>query len=357
MSIKKGPTTNTWYLTISRGRKLKPVHITFHGTEVEARATEREMKGVSAPADSKIIDLVPAYLVWYQLNRLPRSYNEINDTLKRLLPHFGSVPAAYLSTHHIEEYKALRRAVIWRGKQISRVTINRELKHLMAMLRWAAKEKLIPPVTVTPQFFSAAHQEEEARPIDVLSADELAQLFKNLDGPTAIIYKLLFWCGLRASEATHLTVRQVDLARGMLLIEGKGGRKRPAAIPLELIPELTAAIKGKQPGNLVAPNELTGFPYGDLRTPLETAARKAGITKRVHPHGLRHSHGTALILAGASLPEVQDSLGHRDMSTTRRYIHLAAENLTRQSARLSVWMAVRPEAQKPEAEQIPVNEG
>jgi integrase/recombinase XerD len=348
MSIKRGPKPDTWYLTISRGRKLKPVHLTFHGTEVEARATEREIKGVPATADAKIIDLVQPYLKWYQVNRLPRSYGELQDTFKRLLPHFGTVPAAYLASHHLEAYKASRLQDRWRGQPIRKITVNRELKHLMALLRWASGQGLIPGPTIKPAYFPKAHLEQEARPIDVLTADELARLFAALDGPTRIIYLLMFWCGLRAKEATHLTVRQVDLERGMLMIEGKGGRKRPAAIPSQISAELGKLIAGKPPGVLVAPFELTGFPYQDLRTPLETAARKAGITKRVHPHGLRHSHGTALILAGASLPEVQDSLGHRDMGTTRRYIHLAAENLTRQSVRLGVWMDGRVEEEKPQ---------
>lgn len=339
MAIRKHPKLhNHWYLIISQGKGRKQISIPFTGTELEARAAEREIRGQAADGSARIADLLPAYLEWYKTNKLPRSYSELNDTFKRLLPHFGSILANYLLTNHIESYKAKRLQDTWHGKTTSKITINREIKRLMALLRWSANEGKIKPVTIRPLYFPKAQCEQESRPIDILTPAELDKVFSHINDNTRILHELMFWSGIRKNEATHITVRDIDLDRKLIQITGKGGKKRLASIPNHLCPKIKKAIKGKQPNNLLCPNPLTGFPYQDLRTPLETACKKAGITKRVHPHGFRHNHGTALILQGASLPEAQQSLGHADMSTTRKYIHLAAESVTGSTARLEQYM-------------------
>lgn len=338
MAIRKLTKPDHWQLVISQGRKQKQIVVPFYGSEVEAIAAERELRGIGTAESCSVADLLPAYLEWYKTNKLPRSYDELNDTFKRLLPHFGHIPANYIMTSHIEAYKNIRITDSWHGKTTSKITINRELKRLMALLRWSADNGKIKPVTIKPQYYPSSHCDQEARPIDILNPGELDRLFSAMTGTTRILFQLMFWSGIRKKEATHLTIRAIDLDRKLLQIAGKGGKKRLAAIPDHLIPEIAEAIKGKKPGNLLAPNPQTGFPYQDLRTPLETAARKAGINKRVHCHGLRHSHGTALVLQGANIAEVQQSLGHADMSTTRKYIHLAAESVSGSTVRLQRYM-------------------
>jgi site-specific recombinase XerD len=58
------------------------------------------------------------------------------------------------------------------------------------------------------------------------------------------------------------------------------------------------------------------------------AAQRAGITKRVHPHTLRHSYATHLLEAGADLPSIQKLLGHADIRDTTIYLHLSWKHLT-----------------------------
>lgn len=339
MAIRKLSKPDHWQIIISQGRNEKQITITFAGSEVEARAAEREMRGLAATGPNKVADLLPGYLEWYKINKLSSSYDELNDTFKQLLPYFGNLPANYIMGHHLESYKAKRLQDKWHGKTTAKITINRELKRLMALLNWAVNNKKIKPITIKPEYFPAAHCEQESRTIDILTPDELQRLFDNLTGNTRILHLLMFWSGIRKSEATHITVKDIDINRKLIQITGKGGKKRLASIPDHLVPEIKKAIKGKSLNNLLAPNPLTGFPYSDLRTPLETAARKAGITKRIHPHGFRHNHGTALILQGANIVETQISLGHADISTTRKYIHLAAESVSSSTLRLQKYMA------------------
>lgn len=338
MAIRKTTTPDKWYIIISQGRNAKQIVVPFQGSYAEAQAAERRLRNAPQDQGVKIVDLLPDYLSWYQNNRMKRSYGELNDSMKRLLPHFGPIPAAYITRQHYETYKTMRLSDTWHGKRTSKITINRELKHLVALLNWSAKRGTIPEPKTLPELYPRNQREQESRPIGILSNDELQNLFNAMTGTTRILFLLMFWAGLRKSEATVMTVSQIDYATDMIRIEGKGGKRRYVAIPAAIRAELRTATTGKKPHNLVCPNPLTGFPYGDIRTPLETALKKAGITKRVTPHTLRHTHGTALVMAGASLAEVQDQLGHADIATTRMYVHLSGESARKQSERLNNWM-------------------
>lgn len=339
MAIKQAkhdPTT--WYITISRGRKLKPVCMTIHGTQAEAVAIERELRGATPNPDCKIVDLVGPYLAWYELNNLAKSYEELNSSLKRLLPHFGGLHAAYLSSRHLEEYKQARSATVWRGKPISKITINRELKHLMALLRWSADRGSIPAITVKPEYFPARHCQAQERPVNALSRNEVRDFLTALTGrPTWLIFVIMLSTGIRKSEAVNLRVGDVDLSRGVFRLVGKGGKVSNETIPASLVPKLAIIMTGKKPDDLLCPNPHTGKPYSDLRTPMETACKRAGITKRFHPHACRHTYATVMDAAGASLVEIQMRLRHADIGTTRKYIQrLGANN---QTDYLGVWMS------------------
>ena len=79
-------------------------------------------------------------------------------------------------------------------------------------------------------------------------------------------------------------------------------------------------------GNLLKPSY--------LRTLLPRLAKKAGIEKRVHPHGLRHTHAYELMMEGVPVPIIQQQLGHTSLATTDRYVsHLAPIDVISQMQR------------------------
>ena len=338
MAVRKAPGHNRWYLIISQGRNQPQLSISFDGTETEARAAEREIRGVPVSGTVKVVDLVASYLKWYQTNRLPRSYGELSDTMKRLLPHFGNIPAAYLLSNHLESYKDKRLTDTWQGRHTSKITINRELKHLMAMLRWSAAQGTIPPVTLKPEYFSERHCEAEERPIAILSPQEIRDFLTALTGrPTWLIFVLLFWTGIRSSEARNLRVEDVDLLRGVFRLKGKGGKVSSETIPASLVPKLKIVMAGKQRDEFLCPNPRTGKAYTDLRTPMETACKRAGITKRFHPHACRHTFATVMDDSGAGIVEIQMKLRHSDINTTRKYIQRLGSGPT--TDYMGVWMS------------------
>lgn len=147
------------------------------------------------------------------------------------------------------------------------------------------------------------------------------------------ILTVLYGCGLRVSEAVHLEPDDIDSKRGLIRVEqGKGRKDRHAPLPERVLETLRAYWRS------VRPPRPWLFPGQDPTRPLTrrsvgrivtTAARKAGVSKPVGPHSLRHAFATHLLESGHSLREIQAVLGHRSLRTTEMYTHLAADYLAR----------------------------
>jgi integrase/recombinase XerD len=120
--------------------------------------------------------------------------------------------------------------------------------------------------------------------------------------------------------------KDVDLADGSLtVLNGKGGKRRPVVVPggfaeverwLDKRGQL--GLNGRHPLFCT----LAGRPLAPqyVRTLLPRLAKRAGVEKRVHPHGLRHSHAVELRRRGVPLETVSAQLGHANLSTTDRYL-------------------------------------
>ena len=153
---------------------------------------------------------------------------------------------------------------------------------------------------------------------------------------------LLWRSGLRIEEALRLEVKDVDLDRGVVhVLRGKGGRRR--AVPfdrgaatlllgwLELRAELVEergvpALAGVDYGPLFCvvtrPNVGRRMNSMNFRDALRLLAGRAGVRRRVHPHGLRHTFASEIYFdEGAPVSDLQLALGHSHASTTDRYIH------------------------------------
>jgi len=166
---------------------------------------------------------------------------------------------------------------------------------------------------------------------DVLSKDEVRKLIETTDTKKSrLMISMLYSCGMRVSELVNLKISDLQFAEKIGYIkQGKGRKDRIFNIPNFLIEELEERVKNQKEK---AQEHIFSGPKGklssrNLQKIVVLAAKKAGITKNVHPHTLRHSFATHLLENGVDIRIIQELLGHSDLSTTQLYAHVSSEQL------------------------------
>lgn len=140
------------------------------------------------------------------------------------------------------------------------------------------------------------------------------------------ILTTMYAAGPRISEVAKLKVADIDSSRNAIWIRGGKGRKdRQSLLSPRLLELLRAYFRWKQPTEWLFPGQKPGQPIscGSIFRACQKAARKAGIAKAVHPHSLRHAFATHLLDAGVNLRTIQILLGHANLETTARYLHVS----------------------------------
>jgi site-specific recombinase XerD len=177
-------------------------------------------------------------------------------------------------------------------------------------------------------------------PPEILSEDEVGALLGACgNGPrgtrSRALIAVLYRGGLRINEALALYPKDVDLVTGAVrVLHGKGDRARTIGLDpgaLELL-KRWLAVRSELGIDRRSPVfcSLDGSPLGDgyVRRMLPDLAAKAGIDKRVHAHGLRHTHAAELRTEGIDIGIISKQLGHRSISTTAHYLdHIAPHSV------------------------------
>lgn len=261
-----------------------------------------------------------------------------------------------LASHHVRDFLTH----LARDGGVSASTQNQAL----AALHFLYGTVLEMPLVVPSGFMQAK------RPLRlpvVLTRAEVARVLAQLHGTPRTMACVLYGSGLRLMECCRLRVKDVDLARCEITVrEGKGQRDRKTMLPRTIVPVLqehmvASAAQHERDvagggGYVMMPQALERklgasvarrwpwqwlFPatrvYRDvergrtyrhhlhetvLQRDVSTAARAAGLTKRVSCHTFRHSFATHLLENGYDIRTVQELLGHRDVRTTMIYTHV-----------------------------------
>lgn len=218
------------------------------------------------------------------------------------------------------------------GDGLSLATQNYHLIAIRQFLKYAARRDI---ATLPADRIDLAKLPE--RDIDVLYPEEI-DLLLNTTQDTSLeslrdqaILQLLFSTGLRISEAVQLDRDDIRSNNNELVVRGKGNKVRVAFLSPTAKEKIDAYIEKRSdvdPALFVRHKKNSGK-QDDLRlTPrsiqrlIKKHAAKAGITKDITPHTLRHSFATDLLSNGADVREVQQLLGHSSITTTQIYTHL-----------------------------------
>jgi len=200
----------------------------------------------------------------------------------------------------------------------------------------------------------------------VLSIEETSKLFEHLEGIAGLICQLLYGSGLRISECLRLRVQDIDFDYKQLWVRsGKGLKDRVSLLPQKCIPQIQLQIEkiaalhkkdlAKGYGRTLLPKALSAkypnenkelrwqylFPSTMIsedprsrlkhryhlsnryvQKKLKEAAKKAGLSKKISCHTLRHSFATHLLQNGYDIRTVQELLGHKNLKTTMIYTHV-----------------------------------
>jgi integrase/recombinase XerD len=181
---------------------------------------------------------------------------------------------------------------------------------------------------------------------EVLSPAEVAAF---LDGMKTLKHRVIltvcYAAGLRVSEAVRLRSAAIDSQRMVIRVEaGKGRKDRYVMLSPRLLQLLREYWRRTHPGEWLFPGDRPGEPI--TRFAVEHACREArsrsGITRPVTPHSLRHAFAVHLLESGTDLRTIQLLLGHRNLSTTARYLRIATSTVCATASPLDALQVIIP---------------
>jgi integrase/recombinase XerD len=177
----------------------------------------------------------------------------------------------------------------------------------------------------------------------VLSLREVRSLLALVDNTKArTCLQLIYACGLRLTEGTHLQVADIDPQRMLVRVhQGKGGKDRFVPLAPRMLALLREYWRRTRPRPWVFPARHRSVPLSStaLQKTFKAVVRQSGIPKDASIHTLRHSYATHLLERGVSLRVIQELLGHKSPRTTARYTHLTPPTLDVIHATINALMA------------------
>ena len=222
------------------------------------------------------------------------------------------------------------------GETMSKKTQNYYLIALRAFLKYLARREI---ASMPSERIELAKVSE--RSLDLISPAELSRLLDAPEGSEIkelrdkAILELLFSTGLRVSELCSLN-SDTDLSLGEFSIRGKGGKVRVVFVSDEARRAVSNYLKARkdmndalfvQVGRETKSKDAAPLTRRSIERIVKHYAIKAGISKKVTPHVIRHSFATDLLSNGADLRSVQMLLGHANIATTQIYTHVTDKAL------------------------------
>jgi integrase/recombinase XerD len=281
------------------------------------KKSPRQQEKVTVLSEEEIILLQKFERELNFRNRSKRTEASYLDYIKRFIRHFQGRNFQEISNLEIQEY--LNDIILRMGYSYS--TLNIHISAIRSFYNLVYRVRLENIDIPRPK---AAKELPK-----VLSMEELQRMIeRSMNKKHKLIITLLYSTGMRRAEILSVKVTDIDMESGTIRIHGKGNKQRTAYISKNLHKLLIDYLKAYTPNDYLLEGQ-TGQQYSgtSIEKVIKKSATRAGITKRVTPHMLRHSFATHLITKGAALPYVQKLLGHSNVKTTMIYTHIADNDL------------------------------
>lgn len=222
-------------------------------------------------------------------------------------------------------------------KRLAKTTINRKMASLKGFCRWLTGSGAMQ---ADPTSALVSLKTEKRRP-EYFTARQAQRLIESIDGgslrerTTRAVLELLYSSGLRLSELVGLNVAGYNATRGIVRVMGKGGKERLVPVGGRARQAISKylSIRRREQGDFTPADPLfTGkngkrIDHRQVQRLLGEACARAGDSRKVGPHALRHSFATGMLEAGADLLSIAEMLGHASLSTTQKYTHLTVDRL------------------------------
>ncbi len=263
--------------------------------------------------------------------------------LNRLMEFQGDIQVSKINIELIRKWRLwLNRYENDAGSSLSAMTQSYHLIALRSFLDYCAKRNI---ETLAPNKIELPKTKHKQ--VTFLTPEEIIRMVETipLDEPKGLrdraIVELLFSSGLRVSELVNLNRDHINITRREFMVRGKGNKDRPVFISSDAAMHLENYIKSRQdslkplfisyrdrtPQHLDTSGNFRRLTPRSVQRIIKHYALKAGITKHVSPHTMRHSFATDLLMNGADLRSVQSMLGHSNISTTQVYTHVTDQHL------------------------------
>ncbi|MBT9165313.1 MAG: putative defective protein IntQ [candidate division WS2 bacterium] len=283
-------------------------------------------------------ELVAEYLKWTERQR---SFRSKHGFVKQLTEAFGNIPLRRFNTMLVEQYQTEKL-----NKGNKPATINRHIATLKHMLNKAVDWSLVEEETLK-RIRKVKLLPENNRRLRYLSKEECQALINACDNHLKPIVITALNTGMRKGEILSLKWDNVDLKHGFILLDmTKNGERREMPINRALKALfLDKSLIRRLDVPYVFYDSATGKPYQDIKRSFHTALRKAGI-KDFKFHDLRHTFASHLIMAGVDITTVSRLLGHKSLTMTLRYSHLAPSHMAKAVDLLDSALNEKPTIQK-----------
>ena len=251
-------------------------------------------------------------------NFAPRTMQCYLKAVERLSLHYGRSPDK-ITPEEIQDYLLM----LQEEKKLSFSSCNQARSGIVFLF-----EQVLKDYRLTCKL--PRRRRERKLPV-VLSRDEVVCLLNATTNlRDRLIFELIYSAGLRSREAISLKVSHIDSKRKIIrVIQGKGHKDRNVTLSKTVLKRLREYWRIYRPANYLFPssNDPSNKPICEstARKKLKKAMKKAGIAKSGGLHILRHSYATHMLEAGYDIRTIQLLLGHSNISTTMRYLHISAK--------------------------------